>query len=239
MNNKGIIVEVTAFMGSDAWKGRKPRAFGLWGRLELEWYDGKRLVDKLEKPIDLRPALSGPMQKMIGERLMRYGSPAHSFLQNYAKIIRGFIQGLSSTNESLTDSGGAAREARIVSGALTGDNVPPVGQAGDIGFGSSNAALDSTQFELQGIILGKAPVTTTVIVENAVQDQWKHEGQVVNTTGGPFSVQEVGLYANLRDAVVGGAPIRQIMTMRDIVNPAVVVADGLTVQGRYTFTAAV
>ncbi len=239
MNNKGIVVEVTAFMGSDAWKGRKPRAFGMWGRLELEWYDGKRLVDKLEKPIDLRPALSGPMQRMIGERLMRYGSPAHSFLQNYAKIIRGFIQGVSTVNESLTDSGGAARMARIVSGGLTAYNVPPVGAAGAIGFGSSAAALDSTQFERHGSILGNAPVTTTVIVENAVQDQWKHEGQVVNTTGGPFSVQEVGLYANLRDAVVGGAPIRQIMTMRDLVAPAVVVADGLTVQGRYTFTAAV
>jgi len=238
MDTKGIIIPVTAFTASDAWKGRKPRAFGMWGRLELDILDGRRLVDKIVRAIDLRPAVAG-IQEKVAKLLHTQGQPAHSYLQNYARLVRGFINGDSTVNESLTDSGGAARQARIVSGGLTADNVPPVGAAGDIGFGNSNAALDSTQFELQGIILGKAPVTTTVIVENAVQSQWKHEGQVTNVSGVTFNVQEVALYANMRDAIVGGAPIRQIATMRDIVNPLVAVADGLTVQGRYTFTAAV
>lgn len=223
MHDKGILVPVGVIPAS-AWGKRKPHSFGLWGRLEVEVWDGSRLMDKLEKPIDMKRAFAGP---------------AHSFLQNYGRIVRGFIKGETSVNESLTDSSGVAREARIVSGGLTGDNVPPVGQAGDIGFGNSNAALDSTQHELQGTILGKSPVTTTIIVEDSTQSQWKHEGQVTNTTGGTFNVQEIGLYANLRDAIVAGAPIRQIMTMRDIVNPLVAVGDTLTVLGRYTFTAAV
>lgn len=239
MNTKGIIIPVTAFMASDAWVGRKPRSFGLWGRLELEVYDGKRLVEKVGHALDLRPALAGIKEAVERACVLRRGQPAHSFLQNYARMIRGFIQGFTNINDSLTDSGGAARQARIVTGSNEGSNVSPVGQAGDIGFGDSNAALDSTQFELQGIILGKAAVTTTVIVEDATQAQWKHEGQVVNGTGGTFNVQEVGLYANMRDAVVAGGPIRQIMTMRDIVNPLVAVGDTLTVMGRYTFTAAI
>lgn len=238
MNKLGIIVPVSAFPA--AWQGRKARPFGMWGRLELEVWDGKKLKDLITIPLK-GAAMAGPKKCVdaLAALAAKQGCPAHSFLQNYARLVRGFINGDSPVNESLTDSGGVARQARIVSGTLTGDNVPPVGAAGDIGFGNSNAALDSTQHELQGVILGKAAVVTTVIVEDATQSQWKHEGQVTNTTGGTFNVQEIGLYANMRDAIVGGAPVRQIMTMRDIVNPLVAVGDTLTVLGRYTFTVAI
>ena len=61
-------------------------------------------------------------------------------------------------------------------------------------------------------------------------------GQITNTTGSSFTVQEMGLFPELNDA--SAVANRTTMMLRDLTG-AVVVANGQTIIGTYTFTIAV
>jgi hypothetical protein len=190
-----------------------PEGLGLWAKWEVEIRDGARLLDKRE-------------------------GPSHSFTKNFGKMMRGLFDHRNDVNESLTDRAGAPFAVREKSNAsCTGNDQTMCPSAAILRFGNSAAALDSNQFDLQGTILSLTfgATTTSLIVEDNVQTQFKSEGQVVNTTGGPFTVQEMGLYGNVNaEALV----LHDTLLLRDLTGP-IIVANGLTILGRWTFTLAV
>lgn len=190
-----------------------PEGLGVWAKWEVEVRDGARLLEKRE-------------------------GPSHSFVKNFGKFIRGMFEHVSDVNEVLTELGGAGFSVREKSNSfLAGNDDPPISSAAKIRFGTSAAALNSNQFHLQGTILSLTfgTVTTSLIVEDNVQTQFKSEGQVTNSTGGPVTVNEMGLYMQMRsEANVS----RDTLALRDLTGP-IIVADGLTILGRWTFTLAV
>lgn len=190
-----------------------PEGLGLWAKWELELRDGEKILDKRE-------------------------GAAHSFVKNWGKLIRGMFDVTDNTNETLTDSSGVTFSPRIKSGSgIASDGAPIIFSVGSMKFGNSNAALSAAQTELQGSILSAATaaIVFTAITEDSTKTQFKCEGSVLNT-GGSFTVEEIGLYVNLRRASVNSNA--QTLMLRDLTG-SVVVAGGLTILGRYTFTLAV
>lgn len=190
-----------------------PEGLGMWAKWEVEIRDGDRLLEKRE-------------------------GPSHSFVKNFGKMMRGLFNQPDDVNESLTEFGGVGYPVREKSNAAcTGNDQPMVPAAAKIRFGDSLTALSSNQFNLQGTILSLTfgAVTTSLIVEDNVQTQFKSEGQVTNSTGGPFTVREMGLYSQVNSET---NVVQDTLMLRDLTG-AVVVADGLTILGRWTFTLAV
>jgi hypothetical protein len=113
-----------------------------------------------------------------------------------------------------------------------------VNSAGFIRFGSGSAAVLSTDFNVQTPIatLADATVTTTVLVEDNVQSQWKYQGSSPNT-GGSVTVNEVAIFGNLNSGTAD--TFFAAAQLRDLISPGVVVGVGLTALGRYTITVAV
>lgn len=193
---------------------RSPEGLGVWAKWGVELRDGDRLLDKRE-------------------------GPSHSFTKQFGKFIRGMFNHVDDVNETLTERGGASYLCRIKNsaGITPSANSPIMSAASRIRFGASSAALDSNQFDLQGAILSSTfgAGTVTLIVEDGVNTQFKVEATVVNTTGSPFTVEEMGLYAQVRSE---GNVQEDTMFLRDLTG-SIVVANTLTILGRWTFTIAV
>ena len=196
----------------------KSRGLGVWAKAELE------IMDAAGKVIDRRAA------------------PSRSFLRNFGRFVRGFLSVVTTVNEDLSDDAGVAKKPRLVTGALSSNGGTfnrVVHTPGFIRFGSGTAAVLSTDFNVQTPIatLADATVTTTIIVEDATQSQWKYEGSSPNT-GGSVTVNEIAIFANLNRDTPSNQFFATAM-LRDLISPGVVVGAGLTALGRYTITVAV
>lgn len=194
-----------------------------------------KVLGKDGKPVLFRHPLTGKMVRKM-ER------PVHSFNRNFGFWIRGFLQNLDTAlnlNETLTDDTGASFLCRLKSNAAMPGAMTILTGLAKIKFGDSSAALSTTQFNLQGVLLGpttEAVVTVTLIVEDSVQTIFEVSGQLTNGTGSTFTVEEMGLFPELNDSV--GGSNRTTMMLRDLTGP-VAVNDGQTIIGTYTFTIAV
>lgn len=179
-----------------------------------------------------------------GKQVGSYVGPAKSFMRNFTvAFIRSLFYDPDDISEQyVTDTatgGNTAKEAAMHEGRPGSGQGLTAGVA-EFAFGDNNTAVSATQSDLQGLILGPSlygTVTTTVLQEDAVQRVFKVEGTVLNG-GSSFGIQEVGLFARLRDGAVASQNYRS-MFMRDLVSPTVTVANGQTALGRYTFTAAI
>jgi hypothetical protein len=80
-------------------------------------------------------------------------------------------------------------------------------------------------------------VATTTITENAAMYKYQYEGSILNNTGVSKTIREIILTAFMRRGDAASAN-NEVTLMRDTMAD-VVVADGLTLVGRYKFTAAV
>lgn len=194
-----------------------------------------QVLDKAGKAVVFRHPKTGKMVKKIE-------GPSHSFTRAMAFFVRGFFQNLDSAlnlNETLTTDAGATFLVRLKSlNTMTGSIAGVTGLA-KIKFGNSSAALATTQTNLQGLLLGlttEAAVIVTLIVEDTVNTIFTVVGQITNTTGGPFTVQEMGIFPELNNTL--GVTNNTTMFLRDLTG-AVVVADTQTIVGTYTFTIAV
>jgi len=187
------------------------RGLGIWAKTTIRVKDGDRV-------------------------LVEHSHKCRSFLRNFGRFVRNLFDMPDNTLASIqdqTDVLGATRKLRLFSGYITGGNEAVVAAAGKIGFGDSLTAVDSGQTELQGTILGKGVVTYANITESSSSSQWSLTGSVVNS-GAPFTVREIALYGEMRDALVAGQ-IREIMYLRDLTT-VTVVGTGLTIEGEYDFT---
>jgi hypothetical protein len=196
---------------------------------------GVQVLDKAGKAVAFRHPKTGKMVKKLE-------GPSHSFTRAMGFFVRGFMQNLDSAinlNETLTADTGATFLVRLKSsGTMTGA-ISIVTGAAKIKFGNSAAALASTQTNLQGLLLGlvtEAAVTTTLVVEDTTNTIFTVVGQITNTTGGSFTVEEMGLFPELNSTA--GVGSNTTMFLRDLTGP-VVVADTQTIVGTYTFTIAV
>ncbi len=195
----------------------RSKGLGIWARAEFELRDGDRLVDQMRI------------------------APSRSFLRNFGRFVRGMLSVVTTVNEDLADDAGVAQKPRIVTGALSSNGAPfsrVTSAAGFIRFGSGTAAVLSTDFNVQTPIatLADATVTTTVLVEDGTQSQWKWEGSSPNT-GGSVTVNEIAMFCMLSKANANTSFSTAIL--RDLISPGVVVGAGLTALGRYTITVAV
>lgn len=194
-----------------------------------------KVLNEKGNPVAFRSPLTGKMVKKL-ER------PVHSFNRNFGFWIRGFMQQLDATvniNETLTEDTGASFLCRLKSNNTMPGAMSILTGLAKIKFGDSSAALSTTQFDLQGVLLGpttEATVTVTLIVEDTVQTIFEVSGQITNGTGGTFTVEEMGLFPELNDST--GGTNRTTMMLRDLTG-SVPVNDGQTIIGTYTFTIAV
>ena len=189
----------------------------MYVKCDFEVYDGDPLKDAAAKLI----------QKIEG--------PAKSFMRNWARFIREMFFVPNQIAAQVIDDGGIAR-ALPVQGDISGGGDGVTAAAADFSFGDSNVAVDSTHFNLQGLILGPTPgVTPTLLQEDNAGRVFKVEASILNG-GGAFTVREVGLFAHLREQQIA-TQNRRTMLMRDVLGVAVPVANGQTALGRYTFTA--
>lgn len=206
-----------------------PAGMGVFAKFAIQ------VIDRMGKAVPFRHPVSGKMVRKM-ER------PVHSFNRNFGFWIRGFLQNNDSAlnqNETLTDDTGASFLCRLKSATgIVGAMAVLTGLA-KIKFGDSSAALSTTQFNLQGVLLGpitEAAVTVTLVVEDSVQTIFTVSGQITNNTGGTFTVEEMGLFPELNDTL--GGTLRTTMMLRDLTG-SVPVNDGQTIIGTYTFTIAV
>ncbi|MEM3000659.1 MAG: hypothetical protein QXP41_00505 [Candidatus Nitrosocaldus sp.] len=165
---------------------------------------------------------------------------SRSFVRNFSRFVRNLLLVSATVNEDLADISGVARKAKIITGGITDANNPRVvGAVLQIRFGIGTAAVQSTDFELNTVNASLMPsnTNTTILTEDSVKSGWKIEGQSTNTSGSSLTVNEMALYAVIVDA--NASANRTIMMIRDLVTPGVVVANGLTILGRYTITVAV
>lgn len=188
-----------------------PEGLGMWAKWEIELRRGAKVLERRE-------------------------GPSHSFVKNFAKLWRGIFDFRDNTNESLTENGGSSYFPRIKTNGTTSGTDPLISAAARVRFGNSAAALASAQVALQGTVLGTfGAITTSLTVEDTTKTEFKSEGQVTNSTGNPFTVEEMGLFSQV-DNETGAA--QDTMMLRDLTG-SVVVANGLTILGRWTFTLAV
>lgn len=159
----------------------------------------------------------------------------HSVVRNFGFFVRGFLSNIDLVNETLTDDAGVSFQVRLKSPAGTGGGVI-VGTPALMKFGNSALALDSTQTNIQGAQLdGNGSVTTALVVEDSVNTIFTCKGQVTNSSGSAFTVEEIALFASLNDNLAAN---HTTMMARDLTGP-VVVNDGQTIEGEYEFTIAV
>jgi hypothetical protein len=168
--------------------------------------------------------------------------PSHSFTRNFGFWMRGIFQNLDSAinlNETLTDDAGATFLTRTKSNVGNAGVIAIISGLAKIKFGNSSAALSTTQFNLQGVLLGpttEAAVVVALVVEDSTNTIFTVTGQILNGTGGSFTVEEMGLFPEMGDST--GAANRTTMMLRDLTGP-VIVGNGQTIIGQYTFTIAV
>ena len=178
---------------------------------------------------------------ITGKMVRKLEQPCHSFTRNFGFWIRGLFQDAGATlnvNETLTDDTGATFLARQKASGLTGAAAAITGLA-KMKFGNSSSALVTTQTNLQGTLLGpttEAAVTVTLTVEDSTNTIFTVVGQITNGTGGSFTVQEMGLFPEMTSD--GNVTNKTTMMLRDLTG-AVVVNNGQTIIGTYTFTIAV
>ena len=178
---------------------------------------------------------------VTGKMVEQLESPCHSFTRQFGLWVRNMFSNAGSSlnvNETLTDDTGATFLTRIKGGSLS-SNVACVTGLAKIKFGNSSAALSTTQTNLQGTLLGpttEAAVTVTLTIEDSTNTIFTTVGQITNGTGGTFTVQEMGLFSELNDSTAGTN--RTTMMLRDLTG-AVVVNNGQTIIGTWTFTVAV
>jgi hypothetical protein len=174
-----------------------------------------------------------------GKKVRKLERPVHSFNRNFGFFIRGFMQnpdGTLNVNETLTDDSGASFQCRLKGLTTMPGAITVISGLAKIMFGNSSAALDTTQFALQGTLLGvttEAPVVVTLVTEDSVQTIFTVVGQITNTTGGSFTVQEMGIFPELGNTA--GVANNTTMMLRDLTG-VVVVNNGQTIIGTYTFT---
>lgn len=204
-----------------------PAGMGVFAKFSVQ------ILDKAGKVIAFRNPKSGKMVKKIE-------GPSHSFTRNFGFWVRGFMQNPDATlnlNETLTDDTGASFLTRLKSGTTA--NIAIISGLAKIKFGNSAAALSTTQFNLQGTLLGpttEGTVAVALVVEDSTQTIFTVTGQVTNGTGGSFSVEEMGLFPELGGST--GTANNTTMMLRDLTG-TVAVANGQTIIGQYTFTIAV
>lgn len=188
-----------------------PEGLGLWAKWEIELKDGERIIE-------------------------RRAGPSHSFTKNFGKLIRGMFDYSSEINEVLTERGGVTYSVKVRSNATATSTGPLNTAASRIRFGNSSTALNSNQVDLQGTILsatfGAVTTTLTGSGESSTGTIFQSEGQVTNATGGSFTVEEMGLYSLLANE---SQVAQDTMLLRDLTG-SVVVANTLTILGRWTFT---
>lgn len=206
-----------------------PAGMGIFAKFAI------RVIDKAGKAVPFRHPVTGKMVRKM-ER------PVHSFNRNFGFWVRGFLSNVDSAinlNETLTDDTGASFLCRLKSDVSIALALPVLTGLAKMKFGDSNAALSTTQFNLQGVLLGpitEATVTVTLVVEDSVQTIFTVDGQITNNTGGTFNVEEMGLFPELNDTT--GGTNRTTMMLRDLTG-TVPVNDGQSIIGTYTFTIAV
>lgn len=187
-----------------------PGGLGIWAKWEIELRDGDKLLSKRE-------------------------GPSHSFVRNFGKVMRGLFRYTDLVNESLTERLGSSYFVKIKTNATATGTGALNTAASRIRFGNSAAALDSTQVDLQGALLGTFGAVTTSLTgsgESTTGTTFKCEGQITNITGSPFTVQEMGLYSLLaNEAGVG----QDTLLLRDLTG-ATIVADTLTILARWSFS---
>jgi hypothetical protein len=166
-------------------------------------------------------------------------APAHSLVRNFGIFIRAMFDtpdgAVAPFNPDVTDITSVSRTIRVKSDSLHTSNVPVIGGSGTVRFGDSAVAEDSAQVNLQGTPMGSSPsgvLTETAISESTTGTTFTVQGQVVNDTGGLFTIEEIVILTRMNDT---SATTRDVMILRDLTGP-VAVADGLTVLGRYTIT---
>ena len=194
-----------------------------------------QILDKAGKAVPFRHPKSGKMVRKIE-------GPSHSFTRNLGLYILAMYQNFDSAlnqNPTLTDDTGASFVARMISAAALSGSFSLFTGVPKIKFGNSSAALSTTQFNLQGVLLGpttEAATTPLLIVEDTVQTIFTVTGQITNGSGGAFTVQEMGLVPEMNDSA--GTANKTTMFLRDLTG-AIVVNNGQTIIGTYTFTIAV
>jgi hypothetical protein len=192
---------------------------GMWASVELDLLDSRgKLVERREQP-------------------------CRSFLRNYGRIIRQMLRILDTTiNDTVTDTGGTIRRLAVMdaeTSAVNANEGPFSTTVGRLHFADSSAAVDSTQNNIQGTeFLTGVNVTPSTLIEDLVQHKYQYEGSILNNTGVPKTIREIVLTTFIRRGDAAGQN-HEVAIMRDIVSPDVVVADGLTLVGRYKFTSAV
>ena len=176
-----------------------------------------------------------------GKMVETLDQPCHSFTRQFGLWVRGMFQNVGATlnvNETLTDDTGATFLPRIKAGSLSGSVACVTGLA-KIKFGNSSTALSTTQTNLQGTLLGpttEAAVAVTLTVEDSTNTIFTAVGQITNGTGGSFTVQEMGLFSELNSSTA--STNNTTMMLRDLTG-SVVVNNGQTIIGTWTFTIAV
>jgi hypothetical protein len=209
--------------------GATPAGYGVFAKWAI------KILDEKGRQVSFRDPRTGKMVRKME-------SPVHSFTRNFGLFQRGYMLNNDSAlnlNETLVDDGGAAFLCRLKSdGTMVGAASILTGLA-KIKFGDSNAALSTTQFNLQGVLLGpvtEAAVAVALVVEDTVQTIFTVTGQITNGTGGVFAVEEMGLFPELNDTT--GGSNRTTMMLRDLTG-TVNVNNGQSIIGEYTFTIAV
>lgn len=205
----------------------RPMGMGVFAKWSIQ------VVDEEKKPVPILHPKTGKMVKEIE-------GPSHSFTRNFGFWVRGFLQNTDAAlnlNETVTDDTGASFLIRH-KGGITGTLSGVTGLA-KIKFGNSAAALSTTQTNLQGTLLGpttEGTVVVTLIVEDSVETEFTVVGQVTNGTGGAFTVEEMGLFPELNSSTA--TTNNTTMMLRDLTG-SVLVNNGQTIIGTYTFTLAV
>lgn len=225
-----------------------PKGAGVFAKFSIQVIDqkGSELLAKVKNPADrariiARHAVRFPDPK-TGKLVRKIEGPSHSFTRNLGFWIRGIFQNLDSApnlNETLTDDTGATFLTRTKSNVGSAGVISIISGLAKIKFGNSAAALSTTQFNLQGVLLGpttEAAVVVALVVEDSTNTIFTVTGQILNGTGGSFSVEEVGLFPELGNTA--GVANNTTMMLRDLTG-TVAVANGQTIIGQYTFTIAV
>jgi hypothetical protein len=207
-------------------QGHKRLHGGIYARWSIELRDDKG-----------RPVPMGKNKR--GRDIWIKRGASHSFVQNYGLIIRDILQRLDAdpnAKEQLTEDDGSFHLTRVKHPNVS--NLTFATGAGVMKFGAGSGARDATDFELQGAIMSSAEgiITFNLVQEVAASSIYEFEGQVTNNTGGLFTVEEMGIYAQLNSNLA----VANVTTLiASDLTGSTAVADTLTVLGRYTFTFAV
>lgn len=206
-----------------------PAGMGIFSKWEV------RMVDAEGRP----QAFKSPK---TGKLVESFEAPTHSFTRNFGQFQRGFMENADAAlniNETLTADTGATYLIRLKSLSTMTGVVSVVTGLSKIKFGNSSAALDTTQTNLQGTLLGpttEGTVVVTLVVEDSTNTIFTVVGQVTNGSGGAFSVEEMGIFGEFNSSTA--TTNNTTMLLRDLTG-TVAVPNGSTIIGTYTFTIAV